>query len=103
LANHETWSSQGIPGLLSPQGYSTAWTNYQTYLLTNLTLLTNGTANETKKPFEILLNTAKQTTQQHTFFSSTCFNIYMLGITLFERNGWMKSIDKQTNNKNVDL
>lgn len=67
LANHETWSSQGIPGLLSPQGYSTAWTNYQTYLLTNLTLLTNGTANETKKPFEILLNTAKQTTQQHTF------------------------------------
>ncbi|KAI5967200.1 hypothetical protein CANMA_003257 [Candida margitis] len=67
LANHETWSAQGIPGLLSPQGYSTAWTDYQTYLLTNLTLLTNGTANETKKPFEILLNAAKQTTQQHTF------------------------------------
>ncbi|KAI5967811.1 uncharacterized protein KGF55_000082 [Candida pseudojiufengensis] len=67
LPNHEIWSKEGIKGLLSPEGYNLAWTDYQTYLLTKLTLLTNGTANETKTPYEILLNTAKQTTQQHTF------------------------------------
>ncbi|KAI5956276.1 hypothetical protein KGF54_000751 [Candida jiufengensis] len=67
LHNHEIWSKEGIPGLLSSKGYNTSWTDYQNYLLTKLTLLTNGTLNETKTPYEILLNTAKQTTQQHTF------------------------------------
>ncbi|CAK9441538.1 mitochondrial 37S ribosomal protein mS42 [Lodderomyces beijingensis] len=67
LTHHETWSKEGIPGLFTPKGYNAAWTDYQNYLNTNLTLLTNGTANETKSPYQILLNTAKQTTQQHTY------------------------------------
>ena len=67
LINHDVWVEKGIPGLFSPQGYNTAWTDYQTYLLTNLTLLTNGTGNEAKHPYQTMLNVAKQTTQQHTY------------------------------------
>ena len=50
-----------------PKGYNLAWTDYQNYLLTNLTLLTNGTSLEYKTPYQTLLHTAKQTTQQHVF------------------------------------
>ncbi|KAL6451701.1 TIP41 Type 2A phosphatase activator TIP41 [Candida maltosa Xu316] len=67
LESHKTWTQEGIPGLLSSKGYNTAWTDYQNYLLTNLTLLTNGTSSELKSPYETLLHTAKQTTLQHVF------------------------------------
>lgn len=67
LESHETWTQEGIPGFLSPKGYNLAWTDYQNYLSTNLTLLTNGTSLEYKTPYQTLLHTAKQTTQQHVF------------------------------------
>lgn len=67
LKNESTFVKNGIEGLYSPEGFKTAWLDYQKYLTTNLTLNVAGTANETRTPYMILLNTAKQTTEQHTF------------------------------------
>ncbi|RCK64881.1 37S ribosomal protein S26, mitochondrial [Candida viswanathii] len=78
LSNHTVWSKKGIEGLLSQKGYKTAWTDYQRYLLTNLTLLTNGTALELRSPYETLLHTVKQTTQQHVFhYASMAHNNHL--------------------------
>ncbi|CAI5759877.1 unnamed protein product [Candida verbasci] len=75
LELHDQWKTNGLSNLFSSQGYTESWINFQNYLLTNLTLLTNGTGNETKHPFQILLNTAKQSTKQHIFhFASMAFN-----------------------------
>ncbi|KAG7195409.1 uncharacterized protein KQ657_003167 [Scheffersomyces spartinae] len=75
LKNGKQFAQQGIEGLYTPQGFQTGWTDYQRYLTTNLTLLTNGTENELKTPYQILLNTAKQTTEQHVYhFASQAHN-----------------------------
>lgn len=67
LQNQQQIADNGISGLYSPAGFKTAWPDYQTFLTTNLSLHTVGSANETRTPYFILLNTAKQTTEQHTF------------------------------------
>lgn len=67
LANFKEFSSLGIEGLYSAAGFQTAWTNYQRYLTTQLSISTVGTENEVRTPYQILLKTAKQTTQQHIF------------------------------------
>ncbi|KAF3988572.1 hypothetical protein FT663_03985 [Candidozyma haemuli var. vulneris] len=67
LKNQQKLLENGIEGLYSPAGFKTAWSDYQKYLTTNLSLRTVGSANETRTPYFILLNTAKQTTEQHTF------------------------------------
>lgn len=67
LKNHEAFSKSGISGLYSPEQYKTIWNDYQKYLTLQLTLLTNGTENELRTPYQILLKTAKQTTEQHVF------------------------------------
>lgn len=75
LKNQDKFLSNGIEGLYSSEGFKTSWLDYQKYLTMNLTLLTNGTENELKSPYQILLNTAKQTTEQHTFhFASQAHN-----------------------------
>lgn len=75
LRDHGTFSEKGIQGLYSSSGYKAAWIDYQKYLTMNLTLLTNGSENEVKTPYQILLHTAKQTTEQHTFhFASQAHN-----------------------------
>ncbi|CAH6718159.1 37S ribosomal protein S26, mitochondrial [[Candida] jaroonii] len=67
LKGQYKYETSGIEGLYSPEGFKGAWTDYQKFLTMNLTLLTNGTENEFKSPYQILLNTAKQTTEQHIF------------------------------------
>lgn len=67
LKNAAEFTEKGIAGLYSPQGFRTAWLDYQKYLTAQLSLRTVGTENETRTPYQILLLTAKQTTQQHTF------------------------------------
>ncbi|GEQ68036.1 hypothetical protein JCM33374_g1702 [Metschnikowia sp. JCM 33374] len=67
LKNHETFSKNGIQGLYSPEGYATAWSEYQKLLTANLTLHTVGTRHEVRSPFQLLLSTAKRTTDQHIF------------------------------------
>jgi Fe-Mn family superoxide dismutase len=56
-----------VPGLYSPLGFQTAWTDYQQFLTQRLSALTVGTANETRFPFYITLNTSKDQTQQRIF------------------------------------
>lgn len=67
LAQDEHFGLNGIEGLYSPAGYRSAWREYQQYLITSLSLNTTGTENELRTPYQILLHTAKQTTEQHTF------------------------------------
>lgn len=67
LANVEKYTEQGIEGLYTPGGFREAWLEYQQYLTAKLTVNTAGTRNETKTPYHILLNTAKQPLSQHVF------------------------------------
>lgn len=67
LAEDFAFQKNGIEGLYSPVGYKTAWLDYQTYLTRNLSLHTSGTENELRTPFQILLQTAKSTTDQCVF------------------------------------
>ncbi|KAG2734247.1 hypothetical protein G9P44_002253 [Scheffersomyces stipitis] len=67
LKNQTKFAQSGIEGLYSAKGFNSIWTEYQKYLTLNLTLHTNGTENELKTPYQILLHTAKQTTEQHIF------------------------------------
>lgn len=78
LKNHEAFAQNGIPGLYSAQGYATAWSDYQTLLTTNLTLNTVGTRHEGRSAFQLLLLTAKRTTDQHIFhYASQAHNNHM--------------------------
>lgn len=67
LAQNEHFALNGIEGIYSSKGFRTAWLDYQNYLTMNLSLQTNGTENELRTPYQILLHTAKQTTEQHTY------------------------------------
>ncbi|KAK6456991.1 manganese superoxide dismutase [Scheffersomyces xylosifermentans] len=67
LNNEKHHLANGIEGLYSAKGFQAAWADYQKFLTLNLTLHTNGTENELKTPYQILLHTAKQTTEQHIF------------------------------------
>lgn len=67
LPNITTLINQGIPPILSKQGFDTVWTQNQTYLCDKLTLVTAGTSLESYYPFHIVLNTAKKSFQSHIF------------------------------------
>lgn len=78
LKNHKNFLANGISGLYSPGGYQSAWLAYQKYLTTNLSLNTVGTENESRSTYQILLLTAKQTTEQHTFhYASQAHNNHL--------------------------
>ncbi|CCK69883.1 mitochondrial 37S ribosomal protein mS42 KNAG_0D01310 [Huiozyma naganishii CBS 8797] len=67
LPNASTLIRNGIPPILSSQGFNTVWTDYQTYLCDKLTLATAGTTLESYYPFHIVLSTAKKSFQTHIF------------------------------------
>jgi len=67
LKHEEAYRANGIPELYSPQGFKLAWTDYQKYLTTKLTMLTNGTADETRYPFHIAINSCNDQTKQRVF------------------------------------
>ncbi|CAN3372639.1 hypothetical protein DIURU_004868 [Diutina rugosa] len=78
LANAKQYAAQGIEGVYSPQGFQQAWLDYQKYLTTQLTMATIGTENEVRTPYQILLKTAKQTTEQHVFhYASQAHNNHL--------------------------
>ncbi|KAK3941537.1 Manganese/iron superoxide dismutase [Diplogelasinospora grovesii] len=52
--------SNGVPGLLSPEGFDIAWTQYQTLMLEKLNALTAGTDWESKDLKNIVLATARE-------------------------------------------
>lgn len=92
LKDVEIFSQEGIKGLYSPVGFKTSWLEYQKYLTLNLTLLTNGTENELRSPYQIALQTAKNTTEQHTFhFASQAHNNHFFFEQLSHRDEALKT------------
>ena len=92
LGNQDEFTSKGIEGLYTPSGFKTAWLDYQKYLTMRLTMLTNGTENELRSPYQILLQTAKQTTEQHTFhFASQAHNNHFCFEQLADRSEAQKT------------
>ncbi|CDK27065.1 unnamed protein product [Kuraishia capsulata CBS 1993] len=75
LPLQEEWASKGIPQLLSKDGFNTAWTQYQNYLLTRLTLKTQGTEFENRSVSDIVISSAKRSQNTSIYhFASQAFN-----------------------------
>jgi Fe-Mn family superoxide dismutase len=78
LANQSQYEAQGIPGFLSPNAFKQGWTDYQNYLLENLTQLTMDSENESRVPFHIVLNTSAKPDHAHVFnYASQAHNNHM--------------------------
>ncbi|KAI0193327.1 superoxide dismutase [Xylaria flabelliformis] len=58
---------QAVPGLLSPHGYSTAWTEYMQHVVDKLNNMTAGTDFENQSPLTILKSTARDPAQAAVF------------------------------------
>lgn len=87
LKNHASFAENGVQGLYSKQGFENAWLNYQKYLTTSLTLNTTGTEYEGKTPYQVLLLTARKTTEQHTFhYASQAFSNHFFFEQLADQN-----------------
>jgi len=78
IRNQELYQQKGIPGLYSSQGFRDVWSDYQQALVDDLSRATAETENETRTPFAIMLNTAKDQLQAATFnFASQAHNNHM--------------------------
>lgn len=78
LPNFARYSQDGIKGLYSAGGFNTAWTQYQKFVVDKLNELTIETENETRVPFQILLNTARKSDQAHVFnHASQAYNNHL--------------------------
>lgn len=60
LSNQSRFEAEGIAGLYSPAGFRNVWTEYQQYLVDELSRQTAETEHETRTPFGIMLNTAEK-------------------------------------------
>ncbi|KAI0506109.1 Manganese/iron superoxide dismutase [Xylaria bambusicola] len=66
---------KSVPGLLSPAGYSTAWTGYMNHVTDRLNRLTAGTEFEQEDTLPILKSAARDPAQAATFnFASMAHN-----------------------------
>lgn len=78
LKNQPELVSKGIPGLYSPSGFQTGWSDYQKYLTMNLTMATVGTEYELKKPFDIVVMTSMKQHESSTFhYASQAHNNHL--------------------------
>ncbi|VVT50320.1 mitochondrial 37S ribosomal protein mS42 [Magnusiomyces paraingens] len=78
LANQATYEQQGIPGLYSKEGFRDVWTEYQQYLVDELSRETAETEHETRTPFGIMLNTAASQLDAPVFnFASQAHNNHL--------------------------
>ncbi|KAI8310323.1 37S ribosomal protein S26 [Colletotrichum sp. SAR11_59] len=59
--------NEGVPGLLSADGYDMAWTQYMTLMIDKLNALTAGTDLEPRDPKQIILATARDPDQAPIF------------------------------------
>ncbi|KAI9729571.1 MAG: hypothetical protein M1834_006767 [Cirrosporium novae-zelandiae] len=83
LQHEETFQKNGIPGLISPEGFSMAWTEYEGFMVHKLNLLISGTPDAQATDTKTLLikyarqpdraayfNYASMAHNNHFFFSS---------------------------------
>ncbi|KAI0540754.1 Manganese/iron superoxide dismutase, partial [Xylaria digitata] len=57
----------GVPGLLSPAGFSTAWSEYMQHVVNKLNIMTAGTDYEQQTPLTILKHAARDPSQAAVF------------------------------------
>ncbi|KAI9829505.1 MAG: hypothetical protein M1819_006325 [Sarea resinae] len=60
LTHDEAFKKDGVPGLLSAEGFDIAWTQYQGLMVEKLNLLTGGTPDENATTKHLLLKYARQ-------------------------------------------
>ncbi|KAH8726305.1 Fe superoxide dismutase-like protein [Phaeosphaeriaceae sp. PMI808] len=75
LANHEEVQQKGIPGLLSPQGFQTAYTDYQKHMVDELNASTAGTPFENQETKSLVIEFARDPARAYAFnIASMAFN-----------------------------
>jgi len=67
LSHHAFFVRNGIPDVLSPEGFELAWTQYQATLVEKLNLLTAGTPDENSLPGTLLVKYAQQASMASLF------------------------------------
>lgn len=78
LANQAAYEQEGIAGLYSREGFRDVWTEYQQYLVDELSRQTAETEHETRTPFGIMLNTAEKQLDAATFnYASQAHNNHL--------------------------
>lgn len=78
LRNQTSLDKEGVPGLYTAKGFETVWTQYQQHILDKLNRVTIDTDNESRIPFQILLNTATKADSAHVFnYASQAHNNHM--------------------------
>lgn len=78
LARGQEYKESGIPGIYSKEGFSNVWTEYQQYLVDELSRQTAETEHETRTPFGIMLNTAPNQLDASTFsYASQAHNNHL--------------------------
>ncbi|KAI0842877.1 manganese and iron superoxide dismutase [Hypoxylon sp. FL0890] len=69
---------EGVPGLLSPQGFDIAWSQYMQYIIERLNVTTAGTEFEGEEPLSILKATAREPSQAPIFnYASMAHNNHL--------------------------
>ncbi|KAG5368108.1 putative 37S ribosomal protein S26A [Yarrowia sp. C11] len=86
LARESKYAQNGLEGLYSKNGFNTAWTDYQRFLVSKLTDLTVDTPLQSRSPFDILRFTAADRDQAATYnFASQAFNNHFFFEALAEK------------------
>ncbi|KAH9860797.1 hypothetical protein J1614_012130 [Plenodomus biglobosus] len=75
LNNHIALQQNGIPGLLTPGGFKTAYTDYQQHMIDELNESTAGTPYENQDPKALVIEFARDPTKAYAFnVASMAFN-----------------------------
>lgn len=83
LSNQQRYEQEGIAGVYSKDGFRDIWTEYQQYLVDELSRQTAETEHETRTPFGIMVNTAEKMLDTSIFnFASQAHNnhLYIEGL-----------------------
>jgi Fe-Mn family superoxide dismutase len=75
LDNHVQIEQNGVPGLLSPKGFNTAYTEYQGHIVDELNASTAGTSFENQEAKALVVDFARDPTKAYAFnIASMAFN-----------------------------
>ncbi|KAI1083274.1 manganese and iron superoxide dismutase [Whalleya microplaca] len=90
---------EGVPGLLSPGGFDTAWTQYMQFVIEKLNALTAGTEFEDQDPLSILKATAREPSTAAVFnYASMAHN----NAFFFENLANLQKTPGQPNDEGAD-
>ncbi|ODV93442.1 hypothetical protein PACTADRAFT_52029 [Pachysolen tannophilus NRRL Y-2460] len=102
LPQFSKWTKEGVDGLYSPAGFKTSWEDYQKYLTMKLTMLTVGTENETRSPFNIMVSSAKKPYQSCVYhYASQAHNNHLFFEQLIDKS-LNKSLPSRLLNERIE-